>query len=303
MRIIIYTKHARNVSGITTFERAFMQAFCKEHAITYLYDMGDPEILREFEQYASVIRNVGQIVRGDIAIFSTVFTQTPALDVRKRIQVIHTNLEAFGARLKNQNIDAYVSVSPSVQALFKKSSGNDSIVIHNLLPEIKTQNVLRLMTASRIAEGKGFDNIVELVKRLKAHGRPFVYEIYGDGAFTFIDKYKQIFSKYPEVHFMGNKDWIQSYMLRNDFIVQLSPHEGFCYSIHEALQIGKPVIVTEWEGVRDTVEDGVNGFVLKHDLSNLDIEKLYNFEDTFVKFPEIDYYNVNNIKQWNDLFN
>lgn len=302
MRIILYSKHARKISGITTFERAFLQKFYKEHTLIYLYDMGDPEIINEFSKYATIVRNEGRIIQGDIAIYSTVFTESPSLNVRKRIQVIHTDLREFGLRIRNTNIDVYVAVSKSIQEMLKTHYNIDSIVITNLMPEYHPQNALRLMTASRIAEGKGFDRMVEFTKRLKAHGRPFVYEIYGGGAFTYVDKYKQEFSKIPEVHFMGEQYDIQSFMLINDFIVQLSNTEGFCYSIHEALAIKKPVIVTDWAGVRDSVEDRVNGFVLKHDLSNLDIDSLYNFENTFVSLPEMNYY-VNNIKQWNDLFN
>ena len=95
---------------------------------------------------------------------------------------------------------------------------------------------------------------------------------------------------------MGERTEIQPYMARADYVVQLSDNEGFCYSIHEALQIGKPVIVTDWQGVRDVVKDGQNGYILSMDLIDLDIDKLYN------SIPKGDKLEVNNSKPlWNNL--
>ncbi len=64
-----------------------------------------------------------------------------------------------------------------------------------------------------------------------------------------------------------------------DYIVQLSDNEGFCYAVYEALQIGKPCIVSRWDGVEKAIRDDENGYILDMDMSNLNndfVSKIYD---------------------------
>lgn len=296
MHIIIYSKVIRKVSGVQTFELAFLQEFSKWAKITVLYDIGEESKINEFAKYADVIQNRRQQIECDICIFSSISHENHNIIAKRYIQVCHMDLYAWRVRYRAKPEVEHVAVSKTVQESLKVNYGLDSTVIPNLLPKTDIKKVLRLMTATRIDQGKGIERMIELILKLKANGRPFIYEIYGEGTTTYTNMIKEKLKGIPEVHFMGGKSDIQSYMLGNHYLVQLSDSEGFCYSVHEALQVGVPVIVTNWKGVEETVHDGVNGYILEMDLSNLDVNKLY--DQYLYKIS----YDVKNIRQnWIDL--
>ena len=71
-----------------------------------------------------------------------------------------------------------------------------------------------------------------------------------------------------------------------DYLVQLSNTESFCYSAFEALQRGVPVILTRFPEAKNIVEEGKNGYLVKMDLSDLDIDKIFNNKPTEVKYTD-----------------
>lgn len=296
MRIIIYSKVIRKVSGVQTFELAFLQEFSKWAKITIVYDVGDESKLREFAKYADIVKNQRQEIECDICIFSSIAHENHRIKANRYIQVCHMDFYAWRVRYHPKPEVEHVAVSETVRESLKVNYGLESTVISNLLPKMDIKKVLRLMTATRIDQGKGIERVIQLIEKLKANGRPFIYQIFGEGTTTYTNMIKDKVKNIPEVHFVGGKNDIQSYILGNHYLVQLSDSEGFCYSVHESLQAGVPVIVTNWTGVEETVHDGVNGHILNMDLSNLDVNKLYD------QYPSKISYDVKNIRQnWIDL--
>lgn len=297
MRIILYQKVVR-LNGCYTFDKVFVKTFHKEHEIIYFYEAGDQPLLDEIGKYASqVIQNRGQKIEGDLCIYSSISHAENRITARKFAQVVHTDLHAWSVAYKPVNIDFHIAVGQSVANSLKIHNGLDAIVIPNLLAEPEIEPVLRLMTASRIAERKGFERIVEMAKRMSIAGKKFVWEIYGNGSPSYIGNFRYSITNNPSVVLMGERKGVQSFMARSDYVVQLSDNEGFCYSVYEALQVGTPVIVTRWDGVEKVVQDGVNGYILDMDLANLDIEKLYN------SIPKCGRLEVeNSLLSWQELF-
>lgn len=93
--------------------------------------------------------------------------------------------------------------------------------------------------------------------------------------------YKKLFKDIPEVNFMGATTNISTYLQDANYLIQLSDNEGFCYSVYEALSMGVPVIVSEWEGVQDIVTNGKNGYIIEMDMSNLDINLFYEAKPSY----------------------
>lgn len=298
MKIVLYCKHLQKTSGITTFQIEFLKQFHFNYEIIVVYDIADNEVMERFEKYCQVVKNKMQLIECDICIYSSVFRENHNIIAKKYVQVIHSNLHEFKVPYSSKGVDIHVSVSESVRDELKKHYNIDSIVIENMLSQIKTNKVLRLATMSRIAQKKGFERIVKFAKELKKENIPFIWGIYGNEITKgYLEGIKIQLKDIPEVVFLGHKDNVHDYVIDSDYIVQLSDSEGYCYSVYEALSLGIPVIVTRWENIENLIKDGVNGYILNMDMSNLNVKKY------FTNIPKIDSI-VNNslqIDKWTNL--
>jgi len=296
MQIVLYDKIVR-IGGVYTFDLNFAKHFHKEHDLLYVYEAGDPPQIEGIRKYATIIKNTGQPIECDICIYSSLTRGGHKIKAKKYIQMLHADLAFWNIKkYKPTDVDLHIAVGQSVADSFKEHNGMDSIVIPNLLAKPELSKVLRLVTASRLSKGKGIGRIVKMAKALRANGVKFIWELYGRGSKISLNDMLYDLTYVPEVIHMGEHSDVQNYMQYADYIVQLSDSEGFCYSIHEALQIGKPVIVTRWQGVEKVVEDGVNGHILEMDLSNLDTDKICNSIPKNVKLDLSE-----NTQQWGEV--
>lgn len=101
----------------------------------------------------------------------------------------------------------------------------------------------------------------------------FVWDCYGDTSTNYA---KQVIPKFKHVNFKGVTDKPKEIIHGYDYLIQLSDTEGFPYSIYEAMQQMIPVIATDFPSIHEMIEEGVNGYILKKDLSNFDINKIIN---------------------------
>lgn len=278
MQIVIYSHNLRVVSGIQTWEKNFILSFRKYYDITLVYRTANVKRLNEFKEFVNCVEYNGQEIDCDVCIYSSTIRKTPKIKAKSYIQVIHGDINKWDKSYRPDGVDLHVAVSEVVQRILKERN-IESIVIPNIVRIDMSLRVLRLATISRIAEGKGFERIVTMAKKFKENNIPFIWEIYGGGSGqdrVYLENLKKQLSNIPEVAFLGAKDSVHSYIKHCDYIVQLSDHEGFCYSIYESLDMGIPVIVTNWDGADKVVKNGVNGYVLDMDLTNLDANKIYN---------------------------
>lgn len=65
------------------------------------------------------------------------------------------------------------------------------------------------------------------------------------------------------VHITGYRDDVPALLARASLCVLLSQYEGLPLSILEAMRTGLPVIASDVGGVRETVQDGVNGYLIQ----------------------------------------
>jgi N,N'-diacetylbacillosaminyl-diphospho-undecaprenol alpha-1,3-N-acetylgalactosaminyltransferase len=66
----------------------------------------------------------------------------------------------------------------------------------------------------------------------------------------------------PNIHFLGKRDDIREILAATDVYVLPSYREGTPRTALEAMATGKPVVTTDVAGCRQTVVDGVNGFLV-----------------------------------------
>jgi len=66
---------------------------------------------------------------------------------------------------------------------------------------------------------------------------------------------------------------------KSNVFVLVSSYEGLPYTILEAMNVGLPIIVSDVGGIKEMVEDGVNGFLLE----NNSVEELKNVLEKLIK--------------------
>lgn len=135
--------------------------------------------------------------------------------------------------------------------------------------------------------------MVKLANMLKANNIKFRWTI-----FTDLNLYNKRPIDLEEVVYMKPSYDFTDYIKEADYGVQLSDTEGYSYFINECLQQNTPVICTNFPSAYESVEDGVNCYILDMNLSNLNLDKIVNnIPNDFV------YIEKGTEKDWIELLN
>lgn len=143
--------------------------------------------------------------------------------------------------------------------------------------------MIKLVTISRISREKGFNRMLKLEQMLKDSGVDFIWDCYGD---LNTNHSREIVKKFKYVKFNGITNEPLKVMKNYDYLVQLSDTEGFPYSIYEAMQQCVPVIATDFPSIHEMIENGVNGYIIKKDLTNFDVTKIITNIPVINEFKE-----------------
>lgn len=267
---IFYYGHVCRIGGVETFFYEMARKYA-DRDITLLYRTGDAEQLRRIAQYIRVKKWDGKPVQCRQAVFGYSFEprDLDLIQAEEYIQVIHADFTAL-KHLITPKLDSrfrYVAVSENNAVEWEELTGIKPEVCYNPITLDKPRKVLHLISATRLSMEKGLERMQKLAKALDEAGVRYVWTIYTDTDGCLIDS--------PNVICAGTRLDIRDYIADADYLVQLSDTEGYPYSLLEALCLGTPVIVTDLPSNPDSqVVDGVNGFVLPFDMSEIPIEKI-----------------------------
>ncbi|MBK8551401.1 MAG: glycosyltransferase family 4 protein [Ignavibacteria bacterium] len=130
----------------------------------------------------------------------------------------------------------------------------------------KINKKIKILTVGRLNWIKDYETSISAMKILNERGIDFTYNIIGEGA----ELERLTFAVYQsglqdKVNFLGKKEHkeINEYMRESDIYLQPSMQEGFCVSVLEAQATGLQCIVSDAEGLKENVIDGVTGWVVK----------------------------------------
>ena len=145
---------------------------------------------------------------------------------------------------------------------------------------------MKLISATRLTEEKGAGRIEKLSQELDLKGIPYIWLI-------FTDRPPEKVSK--NVILMQPRYNMSDYIAQADYGVQLSDDESFCLFIQECLRLKVPVIVTDLPVYRELNITDKEAHYLKLDMSNLDVDKIYN------NIPKVNYKAKNSDKEYREL--
>ena len=123
----------------------------------------------------------------------------------------------------------------------------------------------RILLAASLFPGKGQHTAIKAVARLKSEGLDPTLWLsgikYGNDQ-SYVAYLHDLVDKLglsQNVHFLGWRDDIPAIMHQSSIVVVPSHSEGFCHAVLEGMLLRRPVIATSVGGIKDSIEDGVNG--------------------------------------------
>ena len=279
--IILYHNNLLRFGGVDTFVYNFVKKMSKFYDILFLYTTANIENLERISKYVKTEKyNKDKKYICDICILASAWGQYPDSVIAKSgryIQMVHADY----IRAKETNFyyqkwfktTEHIGVSEHVCKVFKELYPNEKITrIYNILDETqKTNPILKLISATRVSKEKGYNRMLKLAQELKKANIKFRWTI-----FTDLELYNQKPFDLEEIVYMKPSHDFMDYIREADYGVQLSDTEGYSYFINECLQYGTPVLCTDFPSVYESVEDGINGYILDMDLKNLDVDKIVN---------------------------
>lgn len=223
---------------------------------------------------------------------------------RQKIAWIHNDAREHGLTKeiclpKYRDFDYVVNVSQACKEIFDKivpEYKNKSIVVTNMLDlygiEQKKSTVnpydqskFNLVTVARIENRqKRIDRVVECCELLKRnHVKNIMWTVIGDGEdldSLIAEVDKEGISDY--VKFIGRKSNAIPYMQYADIFVQTSDYEAYSMVLIEALSVGCPCLVTNYDSAHNIITDSFNGWLVEKSS-----ESLYNKIVELVQKPQL----------------
>lgn len=116
---------------------------------------------------------------------------------------------------------------------------------------------LRILTVGRLTYQKGFDITIEAMKRLKDAGRPVRWYVLGEGAQRRnLERRIAALGLKEDFLLLGAVENPYPYLAQADLYVHAVRLEGQGIAVWEAQTLGRPVIVSDYCGSREQIEDG-----------------------------------------------
>lgn len=199
------------------------------------------------------------------------------VDAKRKIAWIHTDYSKLNALEEHdlkymRQVDSVVSISnicvetlcktfPSIKEKFcmlpnLTSSSSIKYLAEKEYPKEYGGDEFKIVSVGRLIHLKGFDMAVDAASILKENGLKFSWFILGDGELK-TELNMQIKNKNVDdcVFLLGATDNPYKYMDGADILVQTSRYEGKSVVLDEAKILGKPIVVTNYDTVKDQVNE------------------------------------------------
>lgn len=291
-QIIMYTNNTTKIGGIETYIYNWCLNMKDTYDIIVLYDSIDLLQKNRLEKIVKVVQNSPKLkLSCDTLILNRISDNPPKnITYKKLIRNVHS------CKIKPEwvipkDADITIPVSDSCEKSFEKELIDlNHKVITNFSNVNKAKRVLKLISCTRLSFEKGSDRMITLAKMLNSYKIPFQWLIFSD------EKLKE---PIDGVCYMSPRLDVEHFIKDADYLVQLSDSESWGYSIVESLLLGTPILVTPLETLSEMgFENETMGYILDYDMSNIDVDKIYN---EIPKFEYKDDKNKNRKKQWIEL--
>ena len=265
MTNIFYFKIISKIGGIETF-LYYMSKLYSIYDITIVYKEADEKQLKRLKNYVRCIKYQEQELECEKAFFNYNLDIIDRVKAKEYYQIIHGDYKATGIPCNtNPKITKYLAVSKIAADSFYKETGLKPEVIYNPLSIDKPKKILKLVSATRLTNEKGYNRMIKLAEELTKNNIPFEWNVFTNKS----DINSEFFIvRKPKLNIIND-------IAEADYLVQLSDSEGYCYSIVEALSVRTPVICTDIPVIKEIGVNENNSYILNMDMSNINVDKIY----------------------------
>ena len=302
-KVLIQMTYLNAIGGIETAIETVVRTF-KDIDFTVVINAtqdGSQSLIERLQRHAKVVidRERNMVHEADVAlIFTTIMMPVPweTIKAKRVYQVVHSDIKSLKQFdtwrdfkwQPDSHIDKVLTVSETARDGLKECFNVGSEIVPNIFNPGERPRVFLFM--SRASAEKGLDKTLELMQRFDQAGKDYVLiicslvNIYG-AVWPLIERNKRIIYISPNTY--------NSVLYKAaDYLIQLSTSESWCYSVREALYNKVACIVSDIPELTKVIKDGKNGYILKNDLSNLDIDKIFN------NVPKVNGYKVEVPEIW-----
>ena len=167
----------------------------------------------------------------------------------------------------NEDCDFFVNRRIIKQDQTRRINGSGvNVEMFSETPAVTTLP-MKILFTSRMVEEKGVLDIIEAAKLLRPrYENKICFQLCGLIETNPKAIHKSVLDKECDgfyIQYLGQRNDVKE-LLEDSAIVLLPSYyrEGIPKSLIEATAIGRPIITTDWTGCRETVTDGVNGFLI-----------------------------------------
>ena len=299
----IYISNYNVIGGVERFVENFCKRMSKHYQITLIYDnCENSDMLFEMAQFVDVVKlNKTVVYEFDYFVNSTAWGFSPYDNVKasKSIQIVHADyrhvISTWNFKYeKHKNTTHHVCVGEIVKESFEEATPYKcDAIIYNLLDNsIKLEkkpknNILTLITLSRLSGEKGFQRMLQMAKEMDYKGIKYIWNVYGGTTHSYAQNVVKSFKDCPNVIFKGVTRQPFKEINKSDYLVQLSDTEGFAYSVYEAMQVKTPCIITPFLSGKEQIKDEVNGFIVPFEMKGINYNKIINNIPVVPDFEEL----------------
>lgn len=262
---IIYFYHLHIIGGIETW----MYNLGKRYDFSVVYNSADKKQIERLNEIGiETIKYVGQHIECSTLIFP-IFNNPTFIEAEKRIVFIHGMYDTAGLGDLDEipDYDEIYAVSKGASDAFYKTYGIRAKVLYNYIDVEEKDKPLIIGVFSRLSKEKGKERVKYLLNKLKEKNKPFLLLVFTDLPFEHDDS-RVVFIK-PELNPFG-------WMSICDYICQLSDTEAGCITAQESLKLGIPLLITKLPILEEFGINESNAKIIDFDMSNLDIDDLWN---------------------------
>ena len=298
---IFYVSNFNVIGGVETFCYELAKKY-HQYDIVVVYKTGDKNQLKRLSELVRVHQYKGGLLKCKKFFCNYENDLVDKTEAEEYIQVVHALFitNKITPRI-NPKINRYLAVSNAAAKEFYELTGIKPEVCRNPLTIDKEQEVLYLLSATRLTREKGKERMRILAEELDKKGINYIWLVFTNDKEA-IDNPNMIFIT-PRLNIRSVIKSIKG----KGYGVQLSDCEGDCYFTRECEALGVPLIVTPIPSFKEqNLIEGKNCYYVPFDMKELNVERFLNIpsyegymvEDKYDKIivKEKSNYEVENMK-------